>query len=303
MGANDYSSAYNNESIVEQAAKTTQSDSRRNDSLALGKEAVYLEKNKQTNIKIGGGKFYAFFKRTFDIVSSGLFLLIFGWLILVILLIKWAEDAGYPSYKLEIIPANENTKKEYTQYSKDGRKREVKIVPDYNAPKDSTVCGAVYTSIRIGKDGKPFKFHKIRSMCKGAEVMKEQLIAYDINEADDPAFKLKYDPRITRVGKFLRKTNLDEIIQIRDVFTSKLSVVGPRSPIGKFEVDNYTEHEKCRLKVKGGLLCLWQIQKNRHSISFEDWVELDIKYIENRSLWLDFKIIVVGFWRVLTSGE
>ena len=94
MGANDYSSAYNNESIVEQAAKTTKSDSRRNDSLALGKEAAHLENNKQTNIKIGGGKFYVFFKRTFDIVSSGLFLLIFGWLIFVILLIKWAEDAG-----------------------------------------------------------------------------------------------------------------------------------------------------------------------------------------------------------------
>lgn len=256
-------------------------------------------------IKVNGGWFYRFTKRAFDIFASGLFLLIFGWVILILMIIKWLEDIGTKSYKLEIKPATEKTRKRFTQYSKDGKKWEVKIVRDNNAPKDKSVKGPIYTSIRIGKDGKPFKFHKIRSMCKGAETMKAQLLEYGINEADGLVFKLKYDPRITRFGRFLRKFSLDELPQIWDVFVGKLSIVGPRSPIGEFEVKNYTPYQMNRLKVKGGLLCLWQIQKNRHDIPFDEWVELDIKYIKTRSLWLDFKIIVIGFFRVLTdrSGE
>lgn len=259
----------------------------------------------EIEIKVNGGPIYRFIKRTFDIVSSGTALLLFGWLIILLMFVKWIEDAGSKTYKLEIKPATEKTKNRFTQYSKDGKKWEVKIVPDKNGKKDPTVHGAIYTSIRIGKDGKPFKFHKIRSMCKGAEAMKKQLMEYGINEADDPVFKLKYDPRVTKVGRFLRKTSLDELPQIWDVFIGNLSVVGPRSPIGEFEVAKYTPYQMNRLKVKGGLLCLWQIKKNRHSISFEDWVELDIKYIQTRSLWLDFKIIVIGFFRVIfdRSGE
>lgn len=258
-----------------------------------------------TEIKVGGGLGYRIAKRTFDIVSSGLFLLVFGWFILFLMLIKWLEDARARNYKLDIKPATEFTKTRYKQYSKDGRCWEVKIIPDPKGPKDPTVHGPIYQSIRIGKDGKPFKFHKIRSMCKGAEAMKAQLMEYGINEADDIVFKLKYDPRITRFGRFLRKTSLDELPQIWDVFVGKLSVVGPRSPIGEFEVAKYTPYQMNRLKVKGGLLCLWQIQKNRHNISFDDWVELDIEYIKKRSMWLDLKIIFIGFWRVLTdrSGE
>ena len=258
-----------------------------------------------TEIKVGGGLVYRFIKRTFDITSSGLFLLVFGWLILLLMLIKWLEDVGYKTYKLEIKPATGNTRKRYLQTSKDGKKWEVKIIPDKKGKKDPTVHGPIYTSIRIGKDGKPFKFHKIRSMCKGAEAMKAQLMEYGINEADDPVFKLKYDPRITKFGRFLRKTSLDELPQIWDVFVGNISVVGPRSPIGEFEVAKYTPYQMNRLKVKGGLLCLWQIQKNRHNISFEDWVELDIEYIKKRSIWLDLKIIFKGIWVVLTdhSGE
>lgn len=141
-------------------------------------------------------------------------------------------------------------------------------------------------------------------MCPGAEAMKAQLLAYGINEADEPAFKLKEDPRITKFGKFLRKTSLDELPQLWDIFIGKMSIVGPRSPIPS-EVDKYTEYQKYRLDIKGGLLCLWQIQKNRNEISFDDWVNLDIEYAKKRSLWLDFKIIVKGAWMVLFdhSGE
>lgn len=141
-------------------------------------------------------------------------------------------------------------------------------------------------------------------MCPGAEMMKEKLLEYGINEADDPAFKLKDDPRITRFGKFLRKTSLDELPQIWDVLLGRMSVVGPRSPIPE-EVEKYTEYQMHRLDVKGGLLCLWQIQHNRNSLSFDDWMTLDIKYVETRSVGLDLKILFKGFWVVVTdhSGE
>lgn len=250
-------------------------------------------------VKVKGGRFYLFVKRTFDIVSSGLFLLVFGWLILILILIKWIEDWGVKSYKLVI---KEKAKGRYV--GKDGKRYSCKLVRDPNGEKDPTVHGAIYTSERVGKDCKIFKFHKIRSMCPGAEKMKEQLLAYGINEADAPAFKLKDDPRITGFGKFLRKTSLDELPQIWDIFRGKMSVVGPRSPL-PIEVVEYTDYQKHRLDVKGGLLCLWQITPNRNKLSFDEWIDLDIKYIESRSLGLDFKIIVKGLWFVLTdhSGE
>lgn len=262
-----------------------------------------LEKMKSpSEVKVKGGKIYSFFKRTFDIFSSGFVLLLFGWFILLLMFIKWAEDAGAKSYKLEIKPATEKTKKKYK--SKDGREWKIKIIPDKSGTKDSTVHGPIYTSDRVGKGGKIFKFHKIRSMCKGAEAMKAQLIAYGINEADEPAFKIKDDPRITKFGKFLRKTSLDELPQIWDIFIGRLSVVGPRSPIPE-EVLEYNEYQRHRLDVKGGLLCTWQITKDRNKLTFDEWVDLDIDYIEHRSIGLDLKIIFKAFWFVLTdhSGE
>lgn len=209
-------------------------------------------------VKVAGGRFYCFIKRTFDIISSGLFLLILGWFILLLMFIKFCEDGHNP----------------------------------------------IYTSIRIGKNGKPFKFHKIRSMCPNAEAMKEELIAKGLNEADFPAFKMKNDPRITKFGRFLRKTSLDELPQIVSVFFGSLSVIGPRSPIGE-EVEKYNEYERHRLDVKGGLLCSWQITKNRNKLTFEEWVKLDIDYIENRSIALDAKILFKAIWFVLTdrTGE
>lgn len=161
-----------------------------------------------------------------------------------------------------------------------------------------------YQLYLVGKKGKLFKFHKIRSMCPGAENMKLQLLEYGINEADAPAFKLKDDPRITKFGKFIRKTSLDELPQIWDIFVGRLSVVGPRSPL-ELETVRYSSYERHKLDVKGGLLCLWQITPNRNKLSFDEWIDLDIQYIERRFIGLDLKIIFKGIWFVLTdySGE
>ena len=162
----------------------------------------------------------------------------------------------------------------------------------------------IYTSKRVGKNGKIIKFHKIRSMIPNADTLKQQLIDEGKNEADGPVFKIKEDPRITKFGKFLRKSSLDELPQIWDIFVGRISIVGPRSPIPQ-EVEQYDEFQRHRLDVKGGLLCLWQIQKNRHNLRFDEWVKLDIEYVEKRSLWLDFKIILIGAVRVIFdhSGE
>ena len=204
------------------------------------------------DIKIKNGLLYRFFKRFFDILISFIFLILFGWFILILLLIKFIEDGHNPIYK----------------------------------------------SIRVGYKGKLIKFHKIRSMKYNSEDLKEDLINQGLNERDDKSFKIKDDPRVTKFGKFLRKTSLDEILQIWDVLVGRISLVGPRSPLVE-EVKNYSEYELHRLDVKGGLLCYWQITKNRHNISFDDWVKLDIKYIESRNLWVDFKILIIGFFKIL----
>lgn len=172
----------------------------------------------------------------------------------------------------------------------------IKWVEDFHNP--------VYVSKRVGKNGKIFNFYKIRSMRPDAEKLKQELIDKGLNEADPPAFKMKNDPRITKVGKFFRKTSLDELLQLFNILNGSMTIVGPRPPI-PFEVDEYTEYQKHRLDVKGGLLCLWQIQKNRNDIPFEKWVELDLEYIKNQSIGLDLKIIFKGFFMVLFdhSGE
>lgn len=134
--------------------------------------------------------------------------------------------------------------------------------------------------------------------------MKQQLIDAVLNEADGPAFKIKNDPRITPFGKFLRKTSIDELPQLVNIFKGDMSVVGPRPPIPS-EVEQYTDEQMRRLDVKGGLLCLWRVQKNRNSLSFDEWIKLDLEYIENQSLWLDLKIIFKGAYMVVFdhSGE
>ena len=107
---------------------------------------------------------------------------------------------------------------------------------------------------------------------------------------DGPAFKMKEDPRITRVGKFIRKTSLDELPQLFNVLKGDMSIVGPRPPLPR-EVEQYTEYQLQRLYVTPGLTCYWQVQPHRNDVDFDEWMELDMKYIKERSFLVDWKII------------
>ena len=148
---------------------------------------------------------------------------------------------------------------------------------------------ALYSQVRLGKDGKKFRIFKFRSMCVNADSpeMLEKLAK--LNEMDGPAFKIKNDPRITKVGRFIRRTSLDELPQLFNIFLGDMTIVGPRPPL-ESEVAQYTDYQRQRLLVKQGLTCYWQCS-GRNNINFEEWVELDLKYIRERSLWTDIKII------------
>lgn len=146
-----------------------------------------------------------------------------------------------------------------------------------------------FSQIRNGAYPKTFKMYKFRSMYVDAEERLEELM--HLNEQSGPAFKIKDDPRITRVGKFIRKTSLDELPQLFNVLKGDMSLVGPRPAIPR-EVEQYTAYQKQRLFVKPGLTCIWQVS-GRNNITFDQWVELDIKYIKTRSLWLDIKLILL----------
>lgn len=265
------------------------------------------EKKQKRGVRYG---VYLFVKRAFDILSSGLMLIVIAIPLGVCLLVKWLEDVKNPAYRLEIrevseeeaAAADEKARKNFIT-RKDGKVFECTLIPDKSLKKKGGTS-PLYRSTRVGKDGKEYNFYKIRSMCPGAEDMKKQLIEAGLNEADPPAFKMKNDPRITKVGKFLRKFSIDELPQLINIFNGTMSVVGPRSPLPE-EVAQYTEEQKRRLDVKGGLLCLWQIQPDRNSLSFDEWVRLDLEYIEKRSVWLDLKIIFKGAYMVVFdhSGE
>ena len=172
----------------------------------------------------------------------------------------------------------------------------VKWLEDFHNP--------LYISERVGKDGKTFKFFKIRTMRPDAQEITKQLVQDNLMEMNGPICRIKNDPRITKFGKFLRRTSLDELPQLFNVLNGTMSVVGPRPPLPS-EVEKYTQREWERLQVKGGLLCLWQIEKNRNDLPFEKWLELDMEYIRKRSFWLDIKIIVKGAWAVIfhSGGE
>ncbi len=166
---------------------------------------------------------------------------------------------------------------------------------------DSPGAGPIFAQTRIGRDGKPFTFYKFRTMRPNAEAELEQLLAY--NEMEGPVFKIKEDPRITRIGKFLRRSSIDELPQLWNVLKGDMSLVGPRPAIPR-EVEQYDDYARQRLIVTPGLTCLWQIQPNRNSLTFEEWMELDIRYIEQRSLKNDWKIICATFGAVLgMNGE
>ena len=150
----------------------------------------------------------------------------------------------------------------------------------------------IYRQQRCGRDGKRFAMFKFRSMHMGAEARLNDLLKD--NERDGPAFKMKEDPRITRVGRFIRKTSLDELPQLWNVLIGEMSIVGPRPPLPR-EVVKYTKFQKQRLCIRPGITCYWQIQPNRHAVPFEEWVRLDLKYIRERSFWVDWKIILKTF--------
>lgn len=142
---------------------------------------------------------------------------------------------------------------------------------------------------RCGRNGKQFKFYKFRTMCVDAESKLEQL--QEKNEMDGPVFKITEDPRITKIGKVLRATGIDELPQLWNILKGDMSFVGPRPPIPK-EVEQYSDTDRLRLLVKPGLTCYWQVQPKRNSISFEKWMELDRMYIQQRSFWVDIKLIL-----------
>ena len=152
----------------------------------------------------------------------------------------------------------------------------------------TTSKGPVFFSQRrVGKNGKEFDMYKFRSMVVNAEELKEKLAAQ--NEMSGPMFKMKDDPRVTKVGKFIRKTSIDELPQLWNVLKGDMSLVGPRPSLPK-EAAQFEEWMYRRLEVKPGLTCYWQVS-GRNNIDFEDWMKLDIKYVDERSTWIDIKLI------------
>ena len=144
-----------------------------------------------------------------------------------------------------------------------------------------------FSQKRVGQNGKEFKMYKFRSMVHNAEELKENLLKQ--NERSGPMFKMKNDPRVTKVGKFIRKTSLDELPQLINVLKGEMSLVGPRPSLPK-EVEQFKPWMLKRLSVKPGLTCYWQVY-GRNNIGFEDWMNLDIKYVEERNLIIDIKLI------------
>lgn len=144
-----------------------------------------------------------------------------------------------------------------------------------------------FSQQRCGKDNKLFPMYKFRSMVSNAEELLEELMEH--NEMDGPVFKIKEDPRITRVGKFIRKTSIDELPQLFNILIGHMSIVGPRPAI-PHEVAEYSHYHKQRLLVKPGLTCIWQVS-GRNSIGFDEWMEMDLEYIEKRNLLMDIKLI------------
>ena len=153
---------------------------------------------------------------------------------------------------------------------------------------DSPGDGAIFRQRRVGRDGKLFWLYKFRTMCPDAEEQLNELLSQ--NQMDGPVFKIKGDPRITRVGRFLRKTSLDELPQLLNVLQGDMSIVGPRPALPR-EVELYSDYQRQRLYVTPGLSCYWQIAPHRNEMSLDEWVALDLKYIQERSFWVDWKII------------
>lgn len=217
-------------------------------SLNLLSQGIH-ETLKYSDVKVGGGIVYRFFKRFADIVLSALGLAILFIPMAVIAIIVFLQDGGSP----------------------------------------------FFSQARITEKGKVFRMYKFRSMCVDAEEKFSQI--QKENETDGLAFKNANDPRITKIGGFLRKTSLDELPQLWNVLRGDMSIIGPRPPLPR-EVVLYTPAHMNRLLVKGGLACTAQCE-GRSDIEFEKWVESDVEYIKKRSLWVDFKLIMRTLWVVI----
>ena len=173
----------------------------------------------------------------------------------------------------------------------------------------SPVFGAIATVIKltspgpvmyrwrvVGERGRPFTGYKFRTMVPNADALKAQLMAQ--NEMSGPVFKMRRDPRITPIGRFLRKFSLDELPQLWSVLKGDMSLVGPRPPL-ESEYAAFTEQQQRKLEVKPGITCLWQISGRNDISDFDDWVRLDLQYIREWSLWLDLKVLLLTIPAVL----
>lgn len=157
----------------------------------------------------------------------------------------------------------------------------------------------IFVQQRVGLNGKVFRFYKFRSMIVNAESLLSEL--KDKNEKDGPVFKIKNDPRITRIGKFIRRTSIDELPQLFNILKGDMSFVGPRPALPK-EVEQYSPYHRQRLLVKPGLTCYWQASSERDDISFDEWMALDVKYIIDQSFGLDIRLIFKTF-KVVFTGQ
>jgi lipopolysaccharide/colanic/teichoic acid biosynthesis glycosyltransferase len=155
-----------------------------------------------------------------------------------------------------------------------------------------------FTQTRVGKDGEKFTCYKFRSMVPHAELLKDELLAQN-HHGDPRTFKIPRDPRITWIGRIIRKTSIDEVPQLWNVVVGDMSLVGPRPPVPS-EVNLYSERDRRRLHVQPGITCIWQVS-GRGDLPFSEQVRLDLEYIQNRSLLLDLKLLLLTVPAVVTG--
>lgn len=166
---------------------------------------------------------------------------------------------------------------------------------------DDPTGPAIFKQVRVGRDGREFVCYKFRSMHVDAESLIEELMV--CNEKDAPVFKMRRDPRITRVGRVLRKASLDELPQFWNVLKGDMSVVGPRPALPR-ELPGYPARALPRFGIRPGITCYWQTRRNRDSITFDEWMDLDLLYLQKAGIWTDIKLIIQTVGCVLTfQGE
>lgn len=154
---------------------------------------------------------------------------------------------------------------------------------------------AIFIQERSGLDGRVFRMYKFRSMCREAPQLHQALLGK--NELDGPAFKMKEDPRVTRIGRFIRRTSIDELPQLVNIIKGDMSIVGPR-PLPTYETERCTPYQKQRMLVKPGLTCYWQVS-GRSDVPFAEWIEMDLKYIKEAGFWVDLKLIVKTILQII----